>query len=157
MKEVGPDGQPREQQSWLKRSATLRRNGSKSSTTSQAPPPPPPPPRDVAAAPVPGQSAKDLLAHAMRATIGRQLDVTDAGHVALAPTGVQRGDEVCVLYGGRTPFVLRQAGRDPDGYGDRPLFRIVGQAYVHGVMEGQAVAAFGDKGEDVPDSAFLII
>jgi hypothetical protein len=145
-KGAGPEGQ---QQSWLKRSATLRRNGSKSSV--QAPPPAP-----VAAAPAPAPTI-DLLTHAMRATIGRQLVVSDSGHVCLAPTGVQRGDELCVLYGGRTPLVLRQAELDPDGYGDRPLYRIVGDAYVHGVMGGEAVRAFAERGEELPDTEFLII
>jgi hypothetical protein len=149
-KEVGPDGQP--VQSWLKRSATLRRVGSKSSQKSAAPPPAP----AVMPSPSSGGGA-NLVTHAMRATIGRQLVVSDAGHVCLAPTGVRRGDEICVLYGGRAPFVLRQAERDPDGYGDRLLYRIVGEAYVHGVMEGQAVMAFGQKGEEIPETQFLII
>jgi hypothetical protein len=154
-----PDPQQPGQQSWLKRSATLRRAGSKRDPQGPAPAPAPAPAAvaPMSPSPVPAPTSADLVAHAMRATINRQLVVSDTGHVALAPIGVQRGDEICVLYGGRSPLVLRQAGRDPDGYGDRALYRIVGDAYVHGVMEGEAVRRLRDAGEGLPDTELLII
>lgn len=40
------------------------------------------------------------------------------------------GDLVCILSGDRVPFVARAEGPD---------VRLVGDSYVHGLMEGQAV------------------
>ena len=47
--------------------------------------------------------------------------------------GVPRvGDRVCILLGGDTPFVLRPKGRDE--------WELVADAYVHGIMDGEAMA-----------------
>ena len=40
------------------------------------------------------------------------------------------GDIICIFSGGRVPFIVRAEGSE---------FRLVGEAYVHGLMEGQAV------------------
>jgi hypothetical protein len=40
------------------------------------------------------------------------------------------GDVVCVLFGGTVPFVLRRSGDD---------FRLHGEAYVYGVMNGEVI------------------
>lgn len=56
--------------------------------------------------------------------------LTTTGFVGLAPEHVEPGDQVFVLLGGTTPFVLRPV----DG-GDR--YTLVGDAYVHGIMYGE--------------------
>jgi hypothetical protein len=54
---------------------------------------------------------------------------TDDGRFGLANPGAQVGDEVWILKGGRTPFLLR---RHRDGN-----YQLVGEAFVHGIMFGE--------------------
>jgi hypothetical protein len=64
---------------------------------------------------------------------GRQFGVTTGGRVGLIPLSAKVGDDVGLFAGCRVPFVLRKF---KNGY------RIMGDAYVHGVMNGE-----GDKSE----------
>ncbi|KAH7403556.1 heterokaryon incompatibility protein-domain-containing protein [Cadophora sp. MPI-SDFR-AT-0126] len=64
------------------------------------------------------------------ASIGRAMFVTSKGFIGLAPWNAKEGDIVSVLFGGCTPFVLRQiAGKE--------LYTPVGEAYVHEIMGGE--------------------
>ncbi|CCF46778.1 hypothetical protein CH063_15426 [Colletotrichum higginsianum] len=54
-------------------------------------------------------------------------------YVGMVPEGCEAGDEIWVLKGCNAPFVLR---RSAEREGAR---RIVGAAYVHGIMNGEAV------------------
>ncbi|KAK6860161.1 heterokaryon incompatibility protein-domain-containing protein [Apiospora arundinis] len=71
---------------------------------------------------------------------------TKSGYYALCPGLVKVGDLIVVLMGCMTPFVLRPAG---DGY------LLVGDCYVHGIMQGQATSML-DEGNIVL-SDFLVI
>lgn len=55
----------------------------------------------------------------------------------LGPIMLEVGDIVCVLLGGNLPFVLRN--RDNDEY------CLVGESYVHGLMDGEAVRGKEDN------------
>jgi len=55
---------------------------------------------------------------------------TDDGRFGLANTGARVGDEVWILKGGRTPFLLRR--RDDGNH-----YQLVGEAFVHGIMFGE--------------------
>ena len=55
---------------------------------------------------------------------------TKKGFIGLGPRSMRQGDLVCILYGGRVPFILRKEGNH---------YRLVGESYVHGIMEGEAV------------------
>ena len=57
---------------------------------------------------------------------------TTAGRIGLVPRAAKAGDVICVLYGGRVPYVLRP-GRKDDGYG------LLGECYIHGLMDGEAM------------------
>lgn len=59
---------------------------------------------------------------------------TKSGHLGFGPNTVKPGDLVCVLYGGKVPFVLRKVGEE---------HRLVGPAYVEGIMEGEVVESRG--------------
>jgi hypothetical protein len=63
--------------------------------------------------------------------------LTETGRMGLAIRGVQAGDLVVVARGGETPYILRRhAGSvTEDGRG----YRFIGEAYVHGIMDGEAV------------------
>ena len=61
----------------------------------------------------------------------RRLFVTRKGYVGLGAKSLQIGDKVFVFPGGLVPFVLRGP---VEGY-----YRLVGEAYVHGIMRGEAL------------------
>lgn len=56
--------------------------------------------------------------------------ISGKGFVGLAPESVEVGDIVCVFLGGKLPYILRERA---DG-----KFRLIGEAYVHGIMYGEA-------------------
>jgi hypothetical protein len=68
-----------------------------------------------------------------RACAYRAMFVTRRGYLGLAPWNAHAGDLVCILKGGKTPFLLRLP---PAG----SVYQVLGEAYVHGVMGGEAVA-----------------
>lgn len=63
---------------------------------------------------------------------GRALLQTQKGLLGLGPYWAQPGDQVWVVAGGRTPLVLRPV---PESKGSRAA--LVGEAYVHGIMNGE--------------------
>lgn len=68
----------------------------------------------------------------------RVLFRTKLGYIGLGFDTTETGDQVWILAGARTPFVLRSVG---DGIPNQEKFQLVGECYVHGVMRGEAVAA----------------
>jgi hypothetical protein len=62
---------------------------------------------------------------------GRNLCVTAGGYLGHVPSGSKIGDKICILFGSAVPFVLRE---DKDG-----VFKLVGECYVHGIMDGEAM------------------
>ncbi|OBR14874.1 Heterokaryon incompatibility protein [Colletotrichum higginsianum IMI 349063] len=66
-------------------------------------------------------------------TRNRRLIVTNSGLVGLAPILVQPGDAVMVLIGHGRPVVARRL-KDESG-GHTPLWRLIGEAFVGGMME----------------------
>ncbi|PQE21754.1 heterokaryon incompatibility protein [Rutstroemia sp. NJR-2017a BBW] len=61
---------------------------------------------------------------------GRRLAWTRNGRLAMVPPLTKKGDIVAVLLGAQSCFVMR---------GDRGAHRLVGEAYVHGIMNGEAM------------------
>lgn len=57
------------------------------------------------------------------------------------------GDCVCILLGGDTPFVLRPKGRGE--------WQLVAEAYVHGIMDGEAMVRTAEKGFEYHDFALV--
>ncbi|KAL2040278.1 hypothetical protein N7G274_007181 [Stereocaulon virgatum] len=62
---------------------------------------------------------------------GRSFVTTREGNIGLAPLAAKAGDQVCILLGCQSPLLLRS-----DGHG---YHTVVGECYVHGVMEGEAL------------------
>lgn len=75
------------------------------------------------------------------ALVNRRVGVTERGYLGAFPDSVQRGDVVCVLRGCHVPFVLRPVG-EGEGAG---RFEVLGECYVHGMMNGEAVRAGEDE------------
>ena len=66
-----------------------------------------------------------------RACRGRRFFTTTKGFMGLAPAIAQVGDKVGLIAGCCTPFIIR-----PDG----PNYALVGESYVHGVMDGELMS-----------------
>lgn len=64
----------------------------------------------------------------------RNFAVGAVGYYVLAPPTAREGDLICVLFGGETPYILRKIG---DGKAE--TYQLVGEAYVHGLMDGEAI------------------
>ena len=62
--------------------------------------------------------------------MNRTVVVTDRGFYGLAPLLTAAGDVACIIVGVDVPFILRP-------HGDAGIFRLLGESYIHGVMEGQ--------------------
>jgi hypothetical protein len=67
---------------------------------------------------------------ASNACNGRRLFFTYFGRLGLGPAAMREGDRLVVLFGGEMPYILRPEGSQ---------FRFVGECYVYGLMNGQAV------------------
>lgn len=64
--------------------------------------------------------------------------VTEKGYVAMVPHASEPGDTMCLVFGVGTPVVLRATrGDDVAANGDQ--YQLVGDAYIHGVMDGEAL------------------
>lgn len=63
--------------------------------------------------------------------------ITKKGYVGMGPPNAKYGDQVWVLYGGQVPFILRKTEKDSIVEKTHKL-KLVGNAYVHGIMDGQA-------------------
>ena len=62
--------------------------------------------------------------------------MTEGGHLGLAPRNAVPGDRVVILIGGQVPYILRATG-------DHHI-TLVGEAYVHGRMNGEALEGHGE-------------
>lgn len=69
---------------------------------------------------------------------GRKFVITKRGRLAWCSESCRVGDRVVVLGGGKVPFVLRrlEGGR----------YQLLGDAYVHCIMDGEAVSELEKKG-----------
>ena len=84
----------------------------------------------------------DLIAKSFRdAYSGRRLFRTKDNYFGIAAQSLQEDDAVWVLAGAAVPMVLR---RLPSGN-----WRLVGEAYVHGIMNGEAVKGGGVRLERI--------
>ena len=90
-------------------------------------------------------TAADLLNAISRTMGNRRLFVSDGGHLGLAPSRVNEGDLISVLFGGSTPYVLRA---------HEEHFHLVGEAYIWDpkLMDGQVA----DQ-ELVPTMSFKLV
>jgi hypothetical protein len=71
----------------------------------------------------------------------RRFAVTERGYFLMGPDSMEDRDVVVVLDGGRTPFVLRPDGSQPQKWS------LVGECYVHGLMSGEVYSLPDTKPE----------
>jgi hypothetical protein len=96
-----------------------------------------------------------------RATESRRFFVSTKGYVGLAPFHAEVGDLICVLFGGQTPFILRNSSHTHPkiqyifgGEGNAYLF--IGECYVQGIMDGEAYEEFKRGDSDAKLETFVL-
>lgn len=73
-------------------------------------------------------------------TESRRFAATNIGLAGYVPMRAKEGDLVCILYGSDVPFVVRkEAGGN---------YSLVGECYMHGIMNGEALKMAVTKSED---------
>lgn len=65
-------------------------------------------------------------------SLGRLPFVTQKGHLGLSSDRVMKGDVIVIIAGSQVAFVLRPQ--------DKGQFSVVSEAYVDGIMDGEAVS-----------------
>ncbi|KAH8599679.1 heterokaryon incompatibility protein-domain-containing protein [Bisporella sp. PMI_857] len=89
-----------------------------------------------------------LVDEAIRiSTLGRRFFISEEMHMGLAPShtaiSYSHPDEIFVIPGARSPFVLRPVGeRYVTGDGIAQAYEVVGECYLHGFMDGEGMADF---------------
>ena len=63
---------------------------------------------------------------------GRRLLLASGIYLGLGPRETEPGDLVFIILGADTPYILRRSGQDQ-------TLQLVGEAYIHGVMDGEAM------------------
>jgi hypothetical protein len=63
--------------------------------------------------------------------VGRRPFITSRGYIGQSRSSIRQGDLAVVFIGCRVPFIVE---RD-----DRKQYRIIGEAYIHGIMDGEAL------------------
>ncbi|KAM0209907.1 hypothetical protein ACHAQD_010926 [Fusarium lateritium] len=66
----------------------------------------------------------------------RRLIRTDDGNIGYGPEMSQEGDTIVIFPGGKVPYVLR---RVQDTVPGAPRFQLLGDAFILGVMDGEAI------------------
>lgn len=64
-------------------------------------------------------------------SFGRRFCITRDGRFGCVPRSAAVGDLICIIHGGKTPYLIRPTA---DG-----RFRVLGECYVHGLMDGEGV------------------
>lgn len=67
--------------------------------------------------------------------------ILDNGFIGFAPAEARKSDEIVVLRGGEVPFVVRRLKES--SLWMRQEYELVGDCYVHGVMEGERAKTAG--------------
>ena len=99
------------------------------------------------------QEAADAAIRAIGAACnGRAFFVTGNKHMGLAPGISRPGDEVCILFGCPVPFIIRplevrKSWTDSGETMEQKHYVLVGECYVYGLMDGEALEDTGVEGE----------
>ncbi|KAL5383548.1 hypothetical protein DPSP01_005942 [Paraphaeosphaeria sporulosa] len=89
---------------------------------------------------------------------GRSFVVTERGYFGFAPNSCREGDVVAVLFGSKSPCILRPGNRpkDPEITKKDAEWRMMGTAYIHGIMHGECLGT-DESREEVSTVHFRII
>ena len=87
------------------------------------------------------------------ACLRRRFFISSTGYVGLMPEHALNGDVIVVFYGSHVPHVLRKT-KNADQSG-RECYKLVGDAYVHGIMDGEALVP--DPGRSHQAQTFILV
>ena len=76
-----------------------------------------------------------------RTTFGRRIFWTKQGYLGIGPASMTTHDIICIFYGGQLLYVLRDTGLG--------IFECIGECYVHGLMDGEALTEVGGRKEEM--------
>ncbi|KAI1119928.1 heterokaryon incompatibility protein-domain-containing protein [Nemania abortiva] len=79
---------------------------------------------------------------------GRCFFITKGGFFGIGPGILQPDDAVALLLGADVPFILREKEKCGDNFGG---WALIGECYVHGIMTGDAIRAWGGSDGDLVD------
>ena len=82
---------------------------------------------------------KERALCAINSMAGRRIFLSDDGKAGLGPVVTRPGDVIAILFGSIVPFVLRPF----DGPEGRKCWKLVGECFVPGLMQGEAVEQAG--------------
>lgn len=82
----------------------------------------------------PEQRATQFVSSILRSIGSRRFFTLKNGWMGLAPFTVRNGDQVAVFRGGTVPYIIR-----PHGDPEKKEWTYIGDAYVHGAMDGEAL------------------
>ena len=74
----------------------------------------------------------------------RRFYVTQHGYIGLAPGPTMTNDLVAIFKGARAPFILRPTAQEPQA-----LHILIGDSYVHGMMQGKGMETLDLQYEDI--------
>jgi hypothetical protein len=77
----------------------------------------------------------------------RQYFSTSTGHVGVGPINMRKGDFVCTVLDCDVPYVLRRSAVGVFGWfqkQSRTQFELVGECYIHGIMDGEFINSSPD-------------
>ena len=90
-----------------------------------------------------------------KASLGRLVNyrfhITKSGYMAMIPRGAEEGDAICILLGSQVAHILRPV----PGAQNPNTFTMIGIAYIHGFMDGEALEMC-KKGE-LKESVFHLV
>ena len=92
--------------------------------------------------------APSIVYHLLVCLWQRRMVITERGFIGLAPRDSNLGDEIHILLGSPTPFILRpldEPFRMEDQTETLPYYTVVGNAYVHNIMFGEAFKGEGEN------------
>lgn len=118
----------------------------------------------------------ELITITMR---GRSLMLTESGYIGICDSNAQAGDFVCILSDTRIPFILREKSLSSkptlpiNGCSPRHneqgalwqmaraapqdgVFELMGDAYIHALMNGEAATLLGERLEDSLRTVYII-
>jgi hypothetical protein len=99
----------------------------------------------------------EITGHVMVNSMNRRFFICTGGLMGLAPAGAEKGDTVCILLGSGVPYVVRRVTTVNYAHSGAPLscYQFLGDAYVHGIMNGEAVKDLEENDKRLEDFAFV--
>ncbi|KAK1751079.1 heterokaryon incompatibility protein-domain-containing protein [Echria macrotheca] len=84
-----------------------------------------------------------MMVHAKHTRQNRVLFTTDRHDLGICPSWARVGDAVCLLSGGKVPYVLRETAGGKH--------RLVGECYLHEAMQGELMGRLNSAGREYVD------